>query len=255
MNAWNNPLIMGWMICTQNAPSTCLTWLPSIPPQSAIDRRANWQKFGDAAHERASDSITSRATEDIPFDRIRPQKQTQEEKGKMDFQTAMAGTDKAAIVGNIKDMLYKRRMERQLMEAQGLLAPAERPPGDDEPSAAPGLRTSGKGWVPPSLRQRLAAGETPEALAMRRRDENSVRVTNLSEDVTEDDLRELFHRFGQIQRCFIPKDRETGESRGFAFVSFARHEDAARAIAKLDGFGYDNLILSVSWAAPREPRP
>lgn len=172
----------------------------------------------------------------------------------MDFQTAMAGTDKAAIVGNIKDMLYKRRMERQLMEAKGLLPPAERPPTDEEPPAA-GLRTSGKGWVPPSLKQRLAAGETPEALAMRRRDENSVRVTNLSEDVTEDDLRELFGAFGQLQRVFIARDRETGESRGFAFVNYGRHEDAARAIAKLDGFGYDNLILSVSWAAPREPRP
>jgi translation initiation factor 3 subunit G len=32
-------------------------------------------------------------------------------------------------------------------------------------------------------------------------------------------------------------------------------EDGQQAIDKLDGFGYDNLILSVSWAAPREPRP
>lgn len=45
----------------------------------------------------------------------------------------------------------------------------------------------------------------------KRRDENSVRVTNLSEDVSEDDLRELFGAFGQVQRVFIAKDRETGE--------------------------------------------
>ena len=89
----------------------------------------------------------------------------------------------------------------------------------------------------------------------KRRDENSVRVTNLSEDVTEGDLEELFGAFGQVQRIFIAKDRETGESRGFAFVNFIHRDDAQRAINKLNGFGYDNLILDVSWAAPREPRP
>ena len=46
-----------------------------------------------------------------------------------------------------------------------------------------------------------------------------------------------------------------GESRGFAFINFIHREDANRAIAKLDGFGYDNLILSVSMAAPRPERP
>lgn len=45
----------------------------------------------------------------------------------------------------------------------------------------------------------------------KRRDENSVRVTNLSEDVSEDDLYELFGAFGHVQRVFIAKDRETGE--------------------------------------------
>ena len=89
----------------------------------------------------------------------------------------------------------------------------------------------------------------------KRRDENSVRVTNLSEDVTEGDLEELFGAFGQVQRIFIAKDRETGESRGFAFVNYIHRDDAQRAINKLNGFGYDNLILDVSWAAPREPRP
>ncbi|MFS8009144.1 putative transcription factor interactor and regulator CCHC(Zn) family [Helianthus anomalus] len=43
----------------------------------------------------------------------------------------------------------------------------------------------------------------------------------------------------------------TGMSRGFGFVNFMRREDGERAIAKLNGYGYDNLILSVEWAAPR----
>lgn len=92
--------------------------------------------------------------------------------------------------------------------------------------------------------------------SMRRpRDENSIRVTNLSEDTREADLQELFRPFGQITRIYIAFNRDTGESRGFAFVNFANRDDAQKAINKLDGYGYDNLILRVEWAAPREERP
>jgi translation initiation factor 3 subunit G len=166
----------------------------------------------------------------------------------------MGGTDKVAIAGSLRDMLYKKRMERQLLAAQGLGPAPERPPDEDGPGGSlppPGAKPGS--WVPPSLRTRGASGESD--LMQKRRDENSVRVTNLSEDVSEADLFELFGAFGHVQRIFIAKDRETGESRGFAFVNFVHREDAQRAIDKLDGYGYDNLILSVSWSAPREPRP
>eukprot|EP01026_Neomeris_dumetosa_P063791 TRINITY_DN60607_c0_g1_i1.p1 TRINITY_DN60607_c0_g1~~TRINITY_DN60607_c0_g1_i1.p1 ORF type:complete len:107 (-),score=15.80 TRINITY_DN60607_c0_g1_i1:194-481(-) len=93
---------------------------------------------------------------------------------------------------------------------------------------------------------------TASSIDPKRRDENSVRVTNLSEYVTEDDLRELFRPFGQIGRVYVAKDKTTGISRGFAFVNFMRREDAQNAITTLDGYGYDNLIMSVSWAQPRQ---
>jgi translation initiation factor 3 subunit G len=56
---------------------------------------------------------------------------------------------------------------------------------------------------------------------------------------------------GPITRIYVALDRETGESRGFAFINFVNRDDAQRAIDKLDGYGYDNLILRVEWAAPR----
>jgi translation initiation factor 3 subunit G len=226
----------------------------SVHVQTAQDRRSSWHKFGDAATERSTDAITGQALEEIPFERIRPQKQTHEEKNKQpDFQTAMAGTDKSMIVGSLRDMLYKKRMERQLLAAKGLIAAPERPPEEgDGGSSLPTAGTKSGNWVPSSVRTR-GAGESDSM--QKRRDENSVRVTNLSEDTGEADLNDLFGPFGPIQRIFIAKDRETGESRGFAFVNFVYREDAQRAIDKLDGHGYDNLILSVSWAAPREPRP
>ncbi|KAL3214661.1 hypothetical protein MRX96_034760 [Rhipicephalus microplus] len=76
----------------------------------------------------------------------------------------------------------------------------------------------------------------------------TIRVTNLSQDVQYSDLRDLFRPFGQIARIYLPKDKVTGQSKGFTFINFLHREDAARAIATVNGYGYDNLILSVEWA-------
>ena len=111
----------------------------------------------------------------------------------------------------------------------------------------------GSSYVPPSMRN---ADGTRNAEMAERDDSCTVRVSNLSEDVKDSDLRELFRRFGAIQRIYLAKDRETHQSRGFAFINFFAREDAQKAIDKLDGHGYDHLILSVSWANPSgEQRP
>jgi translation initiation factor 3 subunit G len=86
------------------------------------------------------------------------------------------------------------------------------------------------------------------------RDQNTIRVTNISEDTTEADLQELFQPFGRISRVYLAKDKETMQSRGFAFVSFVHREDAARAMDKLQGHGYDHLILKLEWARPSAPK-
>jgi RNA recognition motif-containing protein len=79
----------------------------------------------------------------------------------------------------------------------------------------------------------------------RREDMPTIRVTSLSSEADEDDLRALFNRFGHIARVNVVRDRDTGESKGFAFVAFDSKRDAETAAAKMDGHGYDNLILSV----------
>lgn len=121
---------------------------------------------------------------------------------------------------------------------------------DKPPTEANALGGGSKStYVPPSLR-----GGVPErgGTDMRRRnEENSVRVTNLSEDTREPDLLELFRPFGSVSRVYVAIDQKTGMSRGFGFVNFVNREDAERAINKLNGYGYDNLILRVEWAAPR----
>lgn len=104
-------------------------------------------------------------------------------------------------------------------------------------------------YVPPSMR---AGAERPVGSDIRRRnEENSMRVTNLSEDMHEADLHELFRTFGPVSRVYVAIDQKTSVRRGFGLVNFMNKEDAERAIMKLNGYGYDNLILRVEWATPR----
>ncbi|KAK1417738.1 hypothetical protein QVD17_26872 [Tagetes erecta] len=82
-------------------------------------------------------------------------------------------------------------------------------------------------------------------------DENSVlRVSNLSEDTRESDLLDLFGSFGKVSRVYVAKNQRTGMSLGYGFVSFMRREGAERAIAMVNGYGYDNHVLSIEWAVP-----
>lgn len=139
-------------------------------------------------------------------------------------------------------------------------------PGDQPIGGSGGLRTgtalsqmaeasggaagaAGSKYVPLHLRP----GATGEAMSSNRfddSDQSTLRVTNISEDTTEDDLRELFSGTGRIQRVYLAKDRETQVSRGFAYISFYARSDAQHAMERLNGFGYDHLILKVEWAKP-----
>lgn len=64
----------------------------------AVEERKKWTRFGDAVRQQEGDSaITGQSNEDVPFEKIRQQKQTQEER-KADFKAAMQGSDKGAVV-------------------------------------------------------------------------------------------------------------------------------------------------------------
>jgi len=76
-------------------------------------------------------------------------------------------------------------------------------------------------------------------------------VGNLSFQTTESDLRDLFAPLGQITRVHIAMDRETGRSRGFAFVEMPNDEEAKRAIAALDGKELGGRNIKVNEARPK----
>jgi translation initiation factor 3 subunit G len=127
----------------------------------------------------------------------------------------------------------------------------EMPPGEGGGGGLAGL-AAGDGaptkYVPPSMR--AGATEGGKGGYSDRDDSASLRVTNISQDTAEQDLRELFGNFGHVARVYLAKDRDTGRSRGFAFVSYHTRRDAQRAMENLHGYGYDHLILQVEWAKP-----
>lgn len=121
-------------------------------------------------------------------------------------------------------------------------AAAAAAPLTDATPAAPGR------FVPRHLR----AGAGPED--RRERDDSStLKIMQLNEIVTEDMIRdELLSGFGYIVRCNILRNRETGRSRGMAFVQFASETAAQSAMDHLNGRGYHNLILHIEWSKPRK---
>ena len=79
-------------------------------------------------------------------------------------------------------------------------------------------------------------------------------VGNLSYDVTEDDFRELFVSFGEVESATIIKDRHGGQSRGFGFVDMPNGDEAERAIQELNGKEFMEQELTVNEARPRRER-
>ena len=82
----------------------------------------------------------------------------------------------------------------------------------------------------------------------------SIYVGNLSYDVKQEDLSEVFAEYGTIKRVHIPTDRETGRVRGFAFVEMESEANEDKAIETLDGAEWMDRQIKVNKARPREDR-
>ena len=80
-------------------------------------------------------------------------------------------------------------------------------------------------------------------------------VGNLSFSSSEDAVRGLFEVYGTVDKVSIITDRETGRSRGFAFVEMPNDEEAERAINAMNGAEFGARKLNVNEARPREERP
>ncbi len=82
----------------------------------------------------------------------------------------------------------------------------------------------------------------------------NIYVGNLSYDVTQDELSDLFGEFGEVSSAKIIEDRDTGRPKGFAFVEMPNQAEAEAAIASLNEKELKGREIKVNQARPREDR-
>lgn len=207
-----------------------------------VAKRRKWKKFGQAALDEDTSNVTIQSRDDIFLDDPNADTDLQDE------------DPSKALAGNL-NAFWAKQQRRQLERKYDVDVEegGEKKEEKGWTTVAAGGGTGGAGkYVPPSQRGGAGGSKMPDRA--RAEDVNTIRVTNISENTTEADLQELFQPFGRISRVYLAKDKETMVSRGFAFVSFVHKEDAAKAMDKLQGFGYDHLILKLEWARPSAPK-
>lgn len=225
----------------------------------AVAKRKNWTKFGDCMGKPPGleKGISTVSIDEIHTEWVDHNDGLEEQEEETNF-AEMAARDTQS---RLKMERFRRRQEERKLgvanwaQMMSMEAAAKNP----NLAPAPGLRAGdtaanagGSKYVPPSKRGGNA-GSGGESMYSRD-DSATVRISNVSRSTEEADLEDLCKAFGPIRRIFLSRDRETGESKGFAFVAFNNVADAARCIERLDGYGYDHLILSVEWSKPKEPR-
>jgi len=189
-----------------------------------VEERKKWKKFGIAAEGGLLPDVTS-IGEPIHFEYTNKKKQTTA------IQTVM--DDQELLLNRIQMQLQKEATE---MKEETTEEVAE----DENKLKAPG---SGA-YVPPSLKNKAPGmmGSYDRSSEVNQ----TIRVGNLDEVATEQDLRLLFGEVGRIIKCYLPGDR--GRNRGFALITFSSPEEAELAIKKFDRFSLNHLLLNVEWS-------
>ena len=105
--------------------------------------------------------------------------------------------------------------------------------------------------------RRLPTGRRGRYIPPARRDSNpyenmtcTIRLSNMSLRTLDADVRVLCEAIGPIERVCVPKEKESRQSRGFAFVTFRHRDDAETALRRLHGHCYDHLVVDAHWARP-----
>lgn len=211
-------------------------------------QRRQWAKFGECRNEPPGPNPNNTSITDDVFLVLTSQKEDlDKEEGEEDLK-AKIGQAKNVQCRICKGQHFTLKCPYK-DNFGAVTADAEAGAGDEAKPAQGALGAKSGKYVPPSMRE---GAKRTEGTSMRRQvdDAATIRVTNLSEETRDADLKELFSPFGTITRIFLAKDKNTQQSKGFAFISYLRKEDAEKAIRVMNGKGHDYLILNVEWSKP-----
>lgn len=101
------------------------------------------------------------------------------------------------------------------------------------------------------FKPRNQAGENMGNYGLQRDNSNDIKISNIPSDVSEDDLRALFRRCGDILRVNIITDRKTGVRIGHAYITYRSIDEAEKAVKVLHKHGLNHMILEVELQKPR----
>jgi translation initiation factor 3 subunit G len=217
-----------------------------VPKTVAL--RKEWSKFGDAANDPPGVNSATTVVSDECFMQFLSNKEGDVEKTE----------SSTAPIPLIKCRFCKGDHWSAKCPHKDLLQDKINEPSANKESLSSGQGSNGKqAYVPPSMRSGAAPASSRPGTKFSdfgkgpgNKDDYTVRVSNLPEEATDNDLMELFKPFGKVNRVFLAKDKNKQISRGFAFVTFMNKDDAQRAIWGVNDYGYNHLILKVEWAKP-----
>lgn len=215
-----------------------------------IAMRRSWSKFGaEKGSAPGPDISTTQLGEELQLDLTPNWKEVEEEKQKEKASKTSTKVITCRTCGGAHFTMhcpYKDTLAKK--PTAGIVS------GGD--MALAGGMQSGK-YVPPSLRAGARDPSSDAYLDQRDRDDaKTLKLSQLNEGANENIVRqELLFPFGEIPRVVVVRNKETGRSRGIAYVTFKTEEIAESALKFLDGRGFMSLVLHAEWSKPKKREP
>ncbi|KAI9480175.1 translation initiation factor eIF3 subunit g [Coemansia sp. RSA 989] len=212
----------------------------------AVAERKKWAKFGAEKNSAPGPNISTTMLGEVVMLKLSQYAAKQKQQKEAQQQEKAASAKNKHIQCRICRGLHftaKCPYKDTLVPIEEITGAASGPSADQSAAKDAGGKSS---YVPPHLRG--AAKGTSMDSQGRSESTTTIRISNLSENTQKEDVEHLCRVFGPTDRVHVAKDRVTQLCRGFAFVSFYDRESAERAIAKLNGYGFDHLILSAEFS-------